>query len=44
MQDLELSEPMDVVNNNHLDFDHLHEMPAPPQDNGQLAAWYDTDL
>ncbi|EEB09826.1 Armadillo segment polarity protein, putative [Pediculus humanus corporis] len=27
-----------------LDFDHLDDLPQPPQDNHQLAAWYDTDL
>jgi len=28
-----------------LTFDHLdHSMPSPPQDNNQVAAWYDTDL
>ena len=27
-----------------LDFDHLDDLPQPPQDNNQLAAWYDTDL
>jgi catenin beta 1 len=27
-----------------LDFDHLDELPQPPQDNNQVAAWYDTDL
>lgn len=27
-----------------LDFDHLGDLPQPPQDNHQLAAWYDTDL
>ncbi|KAK6625366.1 hypothetical protein RUM43_005663 [Polyplax serrata] len=27
-----------------LDFDHLDDLPSPPQDNHQLAAWYDTDL
>ncbi|XP_021931264.1 armadillo segment polarity protein-like isoform X2 [Zootermopsis nevadensis] len=27
-----------------LSFDHLDELPQPPQDNNQVAAWYDTDL
>uniref|UniRef100_A0A182HYX9 Uncharacterized protein n=5 Tax=Cellia TaxID=44534 RepID=A0A182HYX9_ANOAR len=27
-----------------LTFDHLDVMPSPPQDNNQVAAWYDTDL
>jgi len=27
-----------------LNFDHLDELPQPPQDNNQVAAWYDTDL
>lgn len=27
-----------------LTFDHLEAMPSPPQDNNQVAAWYDTDL
>lgn len=27
-----------------LSFDHLESMPSPPQDNNQVAAWYDTDL
>ncbi|XP_065207079.1 armadillo segment polarity protein-like [Planococcus citri] len=26
------------------DFTHLDELPQPPQDNNQVAAWYDTDL
>lgn len=26
------------------DFSHLDELPHPPQDNNQVAAWYDTDL
>ncbi|XP_055541570.1 armadillo segment polarity protein isoform X1 [Wyeomyia smithii] len=27
-----------------LTFEHLNVMPSPPQDNNQVAAWYDTDL
>lgn len=26
------------------DFSHLDDLPQPPQDNNQVAAWYDTDL
>lgn len=28
----------------HLTFDHIDQLPTPPQDNSQVAAWYDTDL
>ncbi|KAE8573655.1 armadillo segment polarity protein isoform X1 [Halyomorpha halys] len=35
--------PMDVGPGD-LDFDALDELPQPPQDNNQVAAWYDTDL
>ncbi|KAK0178919.1 hypothetical protein PV327_007758 [Microctonus hyperodae] len=35
---------MDVAHEGDLSFDHLDELPAPPQDNNQVAAWYDTDL
>ncbi|XP_029049941.1 armadillo isoform X2 [Osmia lignaria lignaria] len=35
---------MDVAHEGDLSFDHLEELPAPPQDNNQVAAWYDTDL
>jgi len=35
---------MDVAHDGDLSFDHLEELPAPPQDNNQVAAWYDTDL
>ncbi|XP_012248635.1 armadillo segment polarity protein isoform X1 [Bombus vosnesenskii] len=35
---------MDVAHEGDLSFDHLGELPAPPQDNNQVAAWYDTDL
>lgn len=34
---------MDVAHDG-MSFDHLEELPAPPQDNNQVAAWYDTDL
>ncbi|KAF2897545.1 hypothetical protein ILUMI_08631 [Ignelater luminosus] len=27
-----------------LNFDPMNELPTPPQDNNQVAAWYDTDL
>ncbi|CAH0391030.1 unnamed protein product [Bemisia tabaci] len=33
--------PLDGVD---LNFDQLDELPQPPQDNNQVAAWYDTDL
>ncbi len=37
--------PMDVLSSNPLeDFNHLDELPQPPIDNNQVAAWYDTDL
>lgn len=37
--------PMDVGGDSTpLDFDPLEELPQPPQDNHNLAAWYDTDL
>lgn len=36
--------PMDVVTANDIDFGRLGELPEPPQDNNQVAAWYDTDL
>ncbi|XP_017788961.1 PREDICTED: armadillo segment polarity protein isoform X2 [Habropoda laboriosa] len=35
---------MDVAHEGDLSFNHLEELPAPPQDNNQVAAWYDTDL
>ena len=35
---------MDVANEAHLSFDNLEELPSPPNDNNQVAAWYDTDL
>ncbi|KAG8037360.1 hypothetical protein G9C98_005570 [Cotesia typhae] len=35
---------MDVGHDPDLSFDHIDELPAPPQDNNQVAAWYDTDL
>lgn len=35
---------MDVAQDGDLSFDHLEELPSPPQDNNQVAAWYDTDL
>lgn len=40
-----MDDAMDVGQNSaDLDFDHLDELPQPPQDNNQVAAWYDTDL
>lgn len=27
-----------------INFDPIDQLPAPPQDNNQVAAWYDTDL
>lgn len=37
--------PMDVGGDSTtLDFDHLEDLPQPPQDSQHLAAWYDTDL
>ncbi|PNF26703.1 Armadillo segment polarity protein [Cryptotermes secundus] len=41
--------PMDAMDvggpdSSDLNFDHLDELPQPPQDNNQVAAWYDTDL
>lgn len=35
-------EAMDVTNTDN--FDPIDQLPAPPQDNNQVAAWYDTDL
>ncbi len=37
---------MDVgeIGPGELTFDHLDTLPSPPQDNNQVAAWYDTDL
>lgn len=39
---------MDVTISNaepgELSFDPLDQLPTPPQDNNQVAAWYDTDL
>jgi len=32
---------MDMANN---DVNFEQDMPQPPQDNNQVAAWYDTDL
>ncbi|XP_076265998.1 armadillo isoform X3 [Rhynchophorus ferrugineus] len=38
-------EAMDVTGTEpDLNFDGLDQLPAPPQDNNQVAAWYDTDL
>jgi catenin beta 1 len=38
--------PLDVVTANDIDFGRLGDLPLPepPQDNNQVAAWYDTDL
>jgi catenin beta 1 len=41
--------PMDAMDvggpdSSDLNFEHLDELPQPPQDNNQVAAWYDTDL
>jgi len=35
---------MDVAHEADLSFDHLEELPAPPQENSVAAPWYDTDL
>lgn len=35
---------MDVMSNPLDEFSHLDELPQPPTDNNQVAAWYDTDL
>lgn len=40
MEGLDLDSPMELVPGD-LDFGGL---PDPPQDNNQVAAWYDTDL
>ncbi|EFA10737.2 armadillo segment polarity protein isoform X1 [Tribolium castaneum] len=38
-------EAMDVANGDpDINFDPINQLPAPPQDNNQVAAWYDTDL
>lgn len=37
-------DPMDVGHGDNISFDHMEELPGPPQDNNQVAAWYDTDL
>lgn len=40
-------EAMDVAIPNtdpDLSFDPIDQLPTPPQDNNQVAAWYDTDL
>lgn len=52
MQELEICSgggggmDMDVgeIGAGELTFDHLDSLPSPPQDNNQVAAWYDTDL
>lgn len=36
--------PMDVVTANDIDCGRLGDLPEPPLDNNQVAAWYDTDL
>lgn len=36
--------PLDVGNHSNIDFGHLGDLPEPPHDNNQVAAWYDTDL
>ncbi|VEN62196.1 unnamed protein product [Callosobruchus maculatus] len=44
MQGLEIGE-MDVTGPEpDLNFDAINQLPTPPQDNNQVAAWYDTDL
>ncbi|XP_033219607.1 armadillo segment polarity protein-like [Belonocnema kinseyi] len=51
MQELELGggspygqmDTMEVAQG-EISFDNLEQLPAPPQDNNQVAAWYDTDL
>lgn len=38
-------DPMDVGSADpDLNFDPIDQLPTPPQDNNQVAAWYDTDL
>jgi catenin beta 1 len=52
MQELEIGggstygamDTMDVAHEGDLSFEHLDELPAPPQDNSVAAPWYDTDL
>lgn len=34
----------DSNNNENMNYQHLHDLPQPPLDNNQVAAWYDTDL
>lgn len=46
MQGMEIGSPLDLDGMDvgaDPDFD-AHQLPTPPQDNNQVAAWYDTDL
>lgn len=46
LQRLEIGamDAMDVSAEPDLNFDPMNDLPTPPQDNNQVAAWYDTDL
>lgn len=36
--------PIDMEGLEGIDFDPVEQVPTPPVDNNQVAAWYDTDL
>lgn len=44
MEGLEIGREIDAMDVGSADFDPMNELPTPPQDNNQVAAWYDTDL
>lgn len=48
MQAMDIGSPLDGMDvtgtDPDLNFDAIDQLPTPPQDNNQVAAWYDTDL
>lgn len=42
---MDIGSPLDAMDVTGTEPDlHFDQLPAPPQDNNQVAAWYDTDL
>lgn len=45
---MDIGSPLDAMDvtgaEPDLNFDAIDQLPTPPQDNNQVAAWYDTDL
>ncbi|KAL1494297.1 hypothetical protein ABEB36_009919 [Hypothenemus hampei] len=48
IQTMDIGSPLDAMDvtgaETDLNFDNIDQLPTPPQDNNQVAAWYDTDL